>query len=84
MYWNRAYVAAGGLMSYGANGVATDGEHYRRVASHVDRILRGARPSDLPVEYATRFDLVINLKAAKAMGIEIPQTLIVQANEVIE
>ena len=85
MYWNRAYVAEGGLMSYAPNGLAANGgEHYRRLASHVDRILRGAKPSDLPVEYPTRFDLVINLKAAKAMGIEIPPTLIAIADEVIE
>ena len=74
------YVAAGGLMSYGGN----VGEIFSRAASLVDRTLRGAKPADLPVEYPTKFDLIINLKAAKAIGITFPPTLRALADEVIE
>ena len=74
------YASDGGLMSYGRNLEA----HYSRFASLVDRILRGAKPGDLPVEYTTRFDLVLNLKVAKAIGITFPASLIALADKVIE
>ena len=77
---NRTNVQAGGLMSYGANFPA----QFQRAAEYVDKILRGTKPSDLPVEQPTKFDLVINLKTAKALGLEIPHNLLVTADEVIE
>jgi putative ABC transport system substrate-binding protein len=80
MYAYREYVEAGGLMSYGANLP----DLYRRSAGFVDKILRGAKPSDLPVEQPTRFDFIINLTTAKALGIELPPTLLARATEVIE
>jgi putative tryptophan/tyrosine transport system substrate-binding protein len=80
VYPYRFYVEAGGLVSYGVDGL----ELARRGASHVDQILRGAKPSDIPVEGPTRFELVLNLKAAKQLGLAVPQTLLVEADKVIE
>jgi putative ABC transport system substrate-binding protein len=76
----RAFVEAGGLMSYAPN----QGDVLRRTADYVDKILRGAKPSDIPVEQPTRFDLVINVTAAKALGLEVPAALLARADEVIE
>ena len=80
MFWTRGPVESGGLMSYGQN----NAEHYYRAATYVDKILKGAKPGDLPVEQATKIELVINLKTAKAIGLTVPQQLILQADKVIE
>jgi putative tryptophan/tyrosine transport system substrate-binding protein len=80
MYVFSTYSQSGGLMSYGANAE----DLYQRAAAYVDRILKGAKPSDLPVERPTKFDLVINLKTAKALGMTIPRSLLLQADQVID
>ena len=79
MFIARDYVEAAGLMSYGAN----FRDLYRRTAELVDKILRGAKPTDIPVEQPTKFDLVINLTTAKALGLTVPPTLVALADEVI-
>ena len=80
MYPFRFFATAGGLVSYGVNFSTM----YRRAAEYADKILRGVKPADLPVEQSTKFDLVINLKTAKALGLTVPPMLIARADEVIE
>jgi putative ABC transport system substrate-binding protein len=80
VYYLSAFARDGGLLSYGADRV----DLFRRTATYVDRILRGAKPADLPVQFPTKLELVINLKTAKALGLTIPETLLATADEVIQ
>ncbi len=80
VYWQREHVDSGGLISYGAN-VA---DHSRRPAWYVDRILKGAKPGDLPVEQAAKFELVMNLKTARVLGLTVPPSLLLCADDVIQ
>jgi putative ABC transport system substrate-binding protein len=80
VYPFRYFAASGGLISYGPNSI----DPYRRAAVYIDRILRGEKPADLPVQAPTKYDLVINLKTAKALGLPVPDSLLARADEVIE
>jgi putative ABC transport system substrate-binding protein len=80
VFWDPGFARDGGLLSYGPDGL----DLFRGAASYVDRILRGAKPGDLPVQFPTKFEMVVNLKTAKALGLTVPQSMLLRADEVIE
>jgi putative ABC transport system substrate-binding protein len=80
VYWDSGFARDGGLLSYGVDQV----DDLRRAASYVDRILRGAKPGDLPVQFPTKFEMVVNLKTAKALGLPVPPSILLRADEQIE
>jgi putative ABC transport system substrate-binding protein len=80
VYWQSLFARDGGLLSYGPDPI----DNFRRAASYVDRILRGEKPADLPVQFPTKFEMVVNLKTAKALGLAVPPSIMLRADEVIE
>ena len=80
VYWQSLFARDGGLLSYGVDFV----DIFRRAANYVDRILRGTNPGDLPVQFPVKFEMVVNLKTAKALGLTVPQSILLRADEVIE